>query len=150
MARETVFTAHRRPGGADDEPDLVLVKEGVCWPALFVPLLWLLWHRLWLGLAGYLAGAVLLAGLAYLLALAVPGQLLLAALYALLTAGAANDLRRWALARSGYRLEAIVAAAGLVAAERRLFRSAWFERWRAGRRRMRQPVPLGPPEESLT
>ncbi|MGE0716003.1 MAG: DUF2628 domain-containing protein [Alphaproteobacteria bacterium] len=41
-----VYSVHRRGG------DIVAVREGFAWLALFVPFLWALWHRMWIwGLA---------------------------------------------------------------------------------------------------
>ncbi len=116
-----IYTVHERPGGAPDNPDVVLVKEGFCWPALFVPLLWGLYHRLWLGLLAYLAGLALVGGLGAALGLGEPAQGLLGLVYALLVAASANDWRRWTLKRRGYRMTGVVAGNRLEEAERRLF-----------------------------
>ena len=46
MARATIYPAHGRGRGRDDE-DVVLIKDGFSWPAFFFSLIWALWHRLW-------------------------------------------------------------------------------------------------------
>ena len=35
--------------------DMVPIKEGFCWPALFFSLFWSIWHRLWLVALGLIA-----------------------------------------------------------------------------------------------
>ena len=37
------------------------VKDGFSWPALFVPILWILWHRLWLALVWYIVFVLVVA-----------------------------------------------------------------------------------------
>lgn len=77
----------------------VFVKDGFCWPALFVPLLWMLWRRLFLAAALYvLVGGALIA--LVLLAGAPAVLLLLAARIGF--AVLANDMRRFILGRRGY------------------------------------------------
>ena len=53
------YTVHERSdetGNITDRADKVLfVKEGFGWVALLFPVLWLLYHRLWLVLAGFIA-----------------------------------------------------------------------------------------------
>ncbi len=120
-----IYTVHRRPGGRgrrrSEDADVVLVKEGFSWPALFVPLVWALYHRLWLGAAAYVGAALLLAAGAEVVALDAAGQSALGIAFTLLVAWSANDWRRWTLARAGYRLAGVVSGPTLVAAERRLF-----------------------------
>ncbi len=37
------------------------VKDGFSWPALFFPLLWILWHRMWLTLVYYIVFVLVVA-----------------------------------------------------------------------------------------
>ncbi len=97
------YTVHKPSDFAGSEADerAVFVKDGFCWPALFVPFLWLLWHRLWLILLVYAAlGAALMAASASLGD--GPGGVI-AILFAFAFAFEANNLRRWSLDRRGYR-----------------------------------------------
>jgi hypothetical protein len=96
-----------------------LVKDGFSWPALFVPLLWILWHRLWLTLVWYIVFA---------LALAWVGRLtdernatILAVLGWILFALEANNIRRWSLVRRGWRELGSVSGRTLGEAEVRYF-----------------------------
>ncbi len=113
------YTVHLRRHGLDPDRDLVLVKEGFSWPAFIFSMLWALWHRLWL-----IAGLLLLVQVAVSLVFAVwtPDPVSAAAVSigaALIFAYAANDLRRWALARQGFVDTAVVAADDRDGAERR-------------------------------
>jgi len=118
------YTVHERPTPVGAEPDFVLVKEGFNWPALFVPLLWLLVRRQWLGLAAYIGGAILLSVLSLAAGVGESGQAALALLYALLVAAEANNWRRWRLAPAGYRLAGVVLGPDLATAEARWLHGA--------------------------
>ena len=83
---------------------LVLVREGFSWAAFFLNLPWLVWQRLWLAALGYLVLALAIG----LLLPRAPGFVAGLGLQFLLGAHA-NDLRRRALARRGYRLAHVVA-----------------------------------------
>jgi len=120
MSRPRSWAVLARPAAAGDDPDLVLVKDGFCWPALFLPVPWLLWRRQWLGLIAYLASAAALALAVRLAGMDDAGAAAAAALFALLVAEVANDWRCWRLEAAGYRLRGVVAADGLEAAERRV------------------------------
>ena len=113
------YTVHRRPTPVRAEPDVVLVKEGFCWPAFLAAPLWILWHRQWLALAAYLIGLALVGAAAVFLDAA--GQGVLGLGYHWLVGASANDWRRFRLARAGYRLLDVVKAADLAEAESRLF-----------------------------
>ncbi|MBI4183982.1 MAG: DUF2628 domain-containing protein [Proteobacteria bacterium] len=114
-----VYTVHVRPSPSG-EADVVLVKEGFCWPALLLPLLWGLWHGLWrtcliLALAGLALGLVVEA-----VAASEALEAALGVAYLLAAGVFANDLRRWELGRRGFRLAGVVSGPNREAAERRL------------------------------
>ncbi len=92
------YTVHAPPDG--DPERIRLVKEGFCWPALFFPALWLLWHRMWIPFVLYLVYAAALYGLGTAFPDAPIG--FVALLGAVLLALEANNLRRWSLARRGW------------------------------------------------
>jgi hypothetical protein len=104
-----------------DAEAFVFVKEGFCWPALFVAPIWLLWRRLWLVFVLYLAAAIGVALLADTLARPLTGVIVV--LFAFLVAMEANNLRRWTLERRGYRLLGIVSGGNAREAELRFFAS---------------------------
>lgn len=117
-----VYTVHER-GGWSRDPDVVLVKEGFCWPALFVAALWGLYHRLWLGVIVYLALALGLSAALYILGVDQITEGAAGLAFDLLVAFEANDWRRRSLARRGYRLVAIAAGETLEDAESSFFAS---------------------------
>ena len=41
--------------------EYVFVKDGFSWPAFFLPILWILWHRLWLTLVWYIVFVLVVA-----------------------------------------------------------------------------------------
>jgi len=103
--------------------DAVLVRRGLCWPALCFGPAWALAAGLWL-LAPALVGAVALLFFGLAAAGAdIPAQIVIIAGFQVVVGLNANDFRRWALTRQGYAEVASVAAAGQLAAERRYFES---------------------------
>ena len=122
MGGMLLYTVHQRAVPAGRDPDVVLIKEGMCWPSLFVPLFWLLFRRQWLGLLAYLAATAALGGLGSALGLPAAAQTLALLVFAVLVAVSANDWRRWRLQAAGYGLIDVVSGRDLTEAERRLFR----------------------------
>ncbi|WP_119419250.1 DUF2628 domain-containing protein [Desertibaculum subflavum] len=118
------YTVQVRPGGPPDDPDLVLVKEGFSWPALILGPIWFAWMRVWRWLIAYLAVlAAASLGLGLLEAAESLGSVVGVAV-AVLFAAQANDARRAALARRGYRFAGLARAPRLAEAERRA-----LDRW---------------------
>lgn len=111
------YSVHEKAGTDDPEARLAVVKDGFCWPALFVPALWLAYHRLWLGLLLYLVVAALLGLLSQFLGLAETAQFMLSLGFAVLVAAEANEWRRRALERRGFRLTAFLPAQDQTEAE---------------------------------
>ena len=125
MRLYTVQYRANESGSEGTEPDVVLVKEGFCWPALFLPLLWLIYRLQYLGLIAYLLATGLLSGLVAFVGLDTVTGLLLSVVLSLLVAGLANDWRRWRLAAKGYELMTVVAAADPAHAEAIFFHQIW-------------------------
>jgi hypothetical protein len=120
-----LYTVHvpASPGGAAADPlDFVFVKDGFCWPALFIPVFWLIFRRLWLVLLIYLAALAVLAVLGSFAGDTASSALIV--LFALYFALEANGLRRWTIERRGGRLIGVVEARSREEAERRFF-AAW-------------------------
>jgi hypothetical protein len=119
------FTVHERPNFPADRIDraegLAFVRDGFSWSAaLFAPL-WMLAHRLWWPLLGYV---IVVAPIELLGAsgLVHPGwiTLVLAALH-LLIGFEADTLRRWTLARRGWATVGSVSGRTAEDCERRFF-----------------------------
>lgn len=101
---------------------MVAVGSGFAWLAFFVPLLWLLWHRLWLGLAGYILFSILLGVALELGGIAEPAAMLVGLAVSFLIGAMAADYRRWTLGRRGWHPAAVVMASGAAEAEERYIR----------------------------
>jgi hypothetical protein len=160
----TVYSVYEPPSPAPDlalrADRLAFVKEGFSWPAFFVPLLWLIFYRMWvefilLALV-YIALQVVFGGAVQGQALAGWASLAISVLFAF----EANDLRAASLERRGYRLVGVVTGHGRMDAERSFF-TAWlpqqgrnareFERTHEPRREADQgtPMPRGEGEEVI-
>ena len=112
------FVVMEPPEGGGEEA--VFVRDGFSIIALAFPLVWLLWHRLWIETAFYVAAAVTLysVGLLSGMALAAPFLSFLLALYVALEGSA---IRLAALHRRGWREVGIVDAQNRDDAELRWF-----------------------------
>lgn len=120
-----IFAAMIPPGvrpsrlSHEDADRIVFIKDGFSWPALILPILWILWHRLWLVLLGYLAAAVAVEAAA--LTAGGPWAAISGVMFAILFGLEANNLRRWTLERRGWTFAAAMAGADRDEAEARFF-----------------------------
>ena len=121
-----VYTVHApsAPALREDADSFVFLRDGFhFWAMLFGPL-WLLWHRLWLALLGYLVvGAALLVGL-WLLGAPSNGRGIVWLLLAMLMGLEAASLRRWSYSWGRWRFVDFVVADDEETAERH-----FFDRW---------------------
>lgn len=109
---------------------LVFVKEGVSWPAFLVPLLWLIYYRMWVEFVLLLA---IYAALQWAFGSEPQGQALAAWLglgIGVLFAFEANDLRTLSLERRGYRFAGVAGGRGRTEAER-VFFATWLPQQQA-------------------
>jgi len=122
-----VYTVHKPPTQTEDglaQPErFAFVRDGFSWLAFLVPPLWMLGHRLWVVLIGYLGLAGALAGLLKLIG-ATEASGLVFGLLSLLVGFEASSLRRWTLNQRGWTNLGVVVGDDLEAAERRFF-DAW-------------------------
>ena len=115
--------------GSRAADSFAFVRDGFhFWAALLGPI-WLLWHRLWLALIGWIV--VMVAVGFGMSALGAGGNavFLVDVLLALLMGFEAASLRRWTLSRRNWRQLDIVVADDWESAERR-----FFDRWTANQR----------------
>jgi len=118
--------ANPRSGGVEAmDPDVVLIKEGFCWPALFMPVLWLLYRGQFWGLLAYLVLLGVLSTVSYIVGMDYITNSMLTLVLSLVVAAQANDWRRWRLGARGYELALVVAAGNLRQAEEVFFRTRW-------------------------
>ena len=102
-----IYTVHERPYWLVSEVDtadhpVTLVREGFSWFALGLPLIWALWHRLWLVALAMAIVAVAFNMAVALLELGDPYVSIIGAGLFLWIGFEANDLRRWLLRRNGW------------------------------------------------
>ena len=127
-----VYTVHAPVASGADlaaADKFVFVRDGFHFWAALASVIWLVWHRLWLALIGWVALAV---GIGFALgALGAGSRAILFAdiMIAILTGFEAATLQRWTLSRRKWRQLDIVVADNEEAAERR-----FFDRWTARQR----------------
>ena len=129
MARVSAFTVYEPPesGGTKLEraESLVFVGDRFSWLAALFGQLYFILRGEWLGLLVYVAAALVLSGLLYL-AGADSGWFVWMFVFLNIVAGfEASELKRWSLARAGWREIATVSGRGQEEAERRFF-EAWL------------------------
>jgi hypothetical protein len=109
----------------DPQPDrFVFVKDGFSWPALVIPFLWMLWHRMWLTLVGFLVFLAAVVGLSHV---GADGEAVLIGLGGLLILGfEGNNLRRLSLRWRGFQEVGSAVGEDLEEAEIRFF-NAWSD-----------------------
>ena len=128
-----VYTVHQAPARADAASAaerFVFVRDGFSWWAFLLAPLWMLRHRMWLVLLGYvvISGAIEAAPVKFGAsgaALALVGLLI-----SLLVGLEASTLRRFALRRRGWSNVGIISGQNLEDAERRFF-DTWLRESRS-------------------
>ena len=134
----SVYTVHEPPlraaGISADPKGFVFIRDGFYWWAFLLTPLWMLWHRLWLVLLGYVAVSAALQ--IALRALGAPPSVLtlVAVIVSLLIGLEAATLRRITLRRRGWSNVGIGSGVDLEDAERRFF-TAWVgkpQAWPSG------------------
>ncbi len=122
MALYTIHAPRKPEGTVADPAEFVFIKDGFCWPALFIPIIWILYRRLWLVLIIYVVAVFVLSTLAGLVGRAAPAAALV--LFAFYFALEANGLRRWTCERRRHALVGVVEGRNREAAELRFFVAA--------------------------
>jgi hypothetical protein len=126
MAIYTVHAPARVNAPEADPMALTFVKEGFNWPALFFPAIWLIVRRMWLVFVLYILAAVILGAASRVVAEYAVAAVSIA--FAFLFALEANGLRRWTLARNGWRMIGVAEGRNRLEAERRFFDKLLAER----------------------
>jgi hypothetical protein len=123
-----IYTVHEPPlkryDTATDPDRFVFVRDGFSLWAFLLGPLWMLRHRMWLALIGYIA---LMAALQFgLHRLELPGEVgpVIAVLVALLVGVEAGTLRRFTLSRRGWNNVGLIVGDDREMAEQRFF-DAW-------------------------
>jgi|SRR5665213_1128050 len=141
-----VYTVHApiaNKAGVRATDKFVFVRDGFHFWALLGPI-WLIWHRLWLALLGWIVVVFVIEAALTRLGIGRVTVTLVDLLILLLTAFEAGSLQRWTLSRRKWRELDVVVADDEEAAERR-----FFDRWTAKQRALSNDQPAvdrgGPP-----
>lgn len=126
-----IYTVHEPPArrrATRRGPDrFMFVRDGFYfWAFLFGPL-WMLRHRLWLVLLGYVLLAIAVSVGIHYAQVPRSAAFAIGLLLAILLGLEAGSLRRWTLRRRGWREVGVVSASDVESAEQR-----FFERWTEG------------------
>jgi hypothetical protein len=126
----SVYTVHeppRRGAAASDVDRFAFVRDGFSFWAFFFAPLWMLRHRMWLVLAGYVAVSAGLEILVQLFGASASIAVVIGLLISLLVGLEAGTLRRFTLGRRGWKNIGLVSGEDVEDAERRFF-DAWLRR----------------------
>jgi hypothetical protein len=131
----SVYTVHQPPARHGDPlPNaerIVFVRDGFSFWAFLLAPVWMLWHRMWLVLLGYV---VVFAAIDVALSVIGASRIAISVVglfIALLVGLEASTLRRLSLQRRGFRNVGIVSGADREDAERRFF-GTWLAEPRFG------------------
>jgi len=126
-----IYTVHEPPpkaAGSEPEPErFVFVRDGFSFWAFLLTPLWMLRHRMWLVLLGYLAVTIALQVALSLIGASTTVMTVVAGLLSLLVGFEAATLRRFTLGRRRWTNVGIVVGDDTETAERRFF-DAWVDR----------------------
>lgn len=127
----SIYTVYEPPlkahESAPDPERFVFVRDGFSFWAFLLAPWWMLRHRLWLALVCYVILAVALSVALRLIGASAAVTVVAGALFSLLVGFEAATLRRFGLARRGWRNVGIVVGDDVEAAEHRFF-DAWVNK----------------------
>ncbi len=133
-----IFTVHAPASYGVDvrttDDKVVFVRDGFYFWAFVAAIIWLIWNRLWLALAGYIAISIFAEIAFKLLNVGVAARFIIMIVFALLVGFEASSLKRWKLSRGKWRQIDVISASNEQEAEQR-----FFDRW-TGSPRVSEPV----------
>ena len=123
-----IYTVHAPVNYGTDvrttDDKVVFVRDGFYVWAFLAAIIWLIWHRLWLALFGYIAISVAAEIGFRWMGVGVEVRFIVMIVFALLVGFEGGSLRRWKLSRGKWRQLDVIVADSEEAAERR-----FFDRW---------------------
>jgi hypothetical protein len=147
----SIYTVYEPPlkahESAPDPERFVFVRDGFSFWAFLLAPWWMLRHRLWLAFVCYVILAVALSVALRLIGASAAVALVAGALFSLLVGFEAATLRRFGLARRGWRNVGIVVGDDVESAERRFF-DAWANKTWANKTWAERPSVDGVPRAS--
>ena len=127
----SVYTVHEPPpragAAAPDVERFAFVRDGFSWWAFLLAPLWMLWHRMWLVLIGYVVVAAVIEIPVRMSGAPAFAASLIGILLGLLVGLEAGTLRRFTLNRRGWKNLGVVSGDDREDAERRFF-DVWLRR----------------------
>jgi len=127
----SIYTVYEPPlkahESAPNPERFVFVRDGFSFWAFLLAPWWMLRHRLWLALTGYVILAIALSVALRFAGASTAVMLIAGALFSLLVGFEAATLRRFKLSRRGWKNVGIVVGDDLESAERRFF-DAWVNK----------------------
>jgi uncharacterized protein DUF2628 len=127
----SIYTVYEPPlkahESAPNPERFVFVRDGFSFWAFLLAPWWMLRHRLWLALTGYIILAIALSVALRFAGASTTVMLIAGALFSLLVGFEAATLRRFKLSRRGWKNVGIVVGDDLESAERRFF-DAWVNK----------------------
>jgi hypothetical protein len=147
----SIYTVYEPPlkahESAPDPERFVFVRDGFSFWAFLLAPWWMLRHRLWLAFVCYVILAVALSVALRLIGTSAAVAIIAGALFSLLVGFEAATLRRFGLARRGWRNVGIVVGDDVESAERRFF-DAWANKTWANKTWAERPSVDGVPRAS--
>jgi hypothetical protein len=147
----SIYTVYEPPlkahKSAPDPERFVFVRDGFSFWAFLLAPWWMLRHRLWLAFVCYVILAVALSVALRLIGASAAVAIIAGALFSLLVGFEAATLRRFGLARRGWRNVGIVVGDDVESAERRFF-DAWANKTWANKTWAERPSVDGVPRAS--
>jgi hypothetical protein len=120
------YTVHEPPLRVPPDPErFAFVRDGFSFWAFVLAPVWMLWHRMWLLLAGYVVISVVLEAWVKAFGASTVVAATIGVLVSLLVGLEAGTLRRLTLTRRGWRNVGVVSGDDREDAERRFF-DAWI------------------------
>ena len=117
-----VYTVHVLPNSVDYK-ELVLVREGFCWPAFFFDVFWALYHRAWISVLILAAAIFLFERMSLWLSITEP--VFMAAFFGwrCFVGFHGNDWRRRALTQRGFEMSGVTTGTDYISAVQRFLDS---------------------------
>jgi hypothetical protein len=140
----SVYTVHEPPlragAAAADAERFAFVRDGFSWWAFLFAPLWMLRHRMWLVLIGYVVVVGLIETPVRMSGAPALAGSLIGILLGLLVGLEAGTLRRFTLSRRGWKNLGVVSGDDREDAERRFF-DAWLQRKNSPPSGLHAPMP---------
>jgi hypothetical protein len=141
----SVYTVHESPLRATavrpDPERFAFVRDGFSFWAFLLAPVWMLWHRMWLVLAGYVVISAALEASVRALGASTVAVAIIGALISLLVGLEAGTLRRLTLTRRGWKNVGVISGHDREDAERRFF-DVWIRQATVDHE---TPPPVPPP-----